>query len=170
MDCRFLTRVAVGAGFAALLAGCYSDADAFNAEAAERICEFNRSGPEAPILDKTTDLELGEDAQPYGGATCEDDVISNLDVCASNCEYNPRKGRQCLRKLRRSIRRGEFREGLLNACGNVYDCPDEEASPEECRITITDCSVGGDPPALTLMLLLGLCGRRRRRGLRHRKA
>jgi len=141
--------------------GCFSESDDFNARAAEHICAYNRGGPDEPLLDKTTDREFGDDAQPYAGPSCEDDVITNLESCASKCEYNAHKGRRCLRKLRRSDTFDNYRENLVTPCDDVYECETEDAPPE-CEITTIDCSVGGAPTMTFAMLgLLGLWARRR---------
>ncbi|MEM6291063.1 MAG: hypothetical protein AAGA54_07350 [Myxococcota bacterium] len=169
-----------GAALAVLAAGgCVNEASEFNAEAAERVCAYNERDPERPFLDRTREIPtapdpfdqtdplegLGEnpDYEPYGGPTREADVVRNLDRCNTRCTFSPRKGRRCLRALRRALRRDEYKDRAFAVCERVYSCPGNVKEPE-CRITtFNGCAVGSRqaPVSLLLLALVGMLRRRR---------
>ncbi len=159
--------------------GCYSDTDAFNSKAADYICAYNAQDPDEPFLDHTSpqqscgfdeDPDAEQDCQPSGehrafkGDECEVEVMTNLDACASECEYSPRKARRCLRVLRRSVWFNNYRESLDPVCDRVYTCDEDEPKPDVCRITTSNCAVGGAPsPSIFLLMVVGVGGWTRRR-------
>jgi len=160
--------ILVGLALFLLVGGCVRDPDDFNAKAAGHICAYNDENPDSPFLDRTTPSEdsptvdVESPFAPYGGPTCERDVADNLDVCHATCDYSPRKGRRCLRKLDRAVRKGEYDEGSLAVCGRVYECPEDADRPPECAISTRSCAVGGPAsPTLAALFFIGVWGRRR---------
>ncbi len=157
----------MGLGILVCAGGCYRDSDDFNAKAARYMCEYNEQAPADPFLDRTdplTERNPGEQREfrPYGGPSCEQDVVDNLATCSASCDYSPRKARRCLRKLKRGLRSGTYNDSEYAVCERVYECPDE-VGDQACAITTRGCAIGAPAsPALATLFFVGLWVRRRR--------
>ncbi|MCA9654472.1 MAG: hypothetical protein H6712_33065 [Myxococcales bacterium] len=141
-------------------AGCQpEDSGQFNAELADLVCEINSRCPHI-------DLRADWGSIPFTDETCHGDVEDHFSMCQGTCEFKRSAARQCLRRLERVAEDCETPLSL-GPCRRAYhDC---NTSTDETACSIHNCGARlGSPPsdgaALGLLALLGLLGRRRRRG------
>lgn len=141
--------------------GCQpNDGEAFIAEAAQLMCEFNERCP--GVFQQPGGY--AQDDFPTGDA-CVDGVIDVYQPC-QDCDFDEARARRCLRRLQKGLDRCSFENVSMLVCDTVFECP--EGSDAECTIRDpSQCSVSSKPRSELaalggLLLLLGWSSRRRR--------
>lgn len=157
----------MGLGLALGLAvGCLRKEDNFVEQYATELCDA--------VRDCGATLTLpGGQALPVSSA-CEGVVEAHYLACGDRCEYQPRKARRCIRRLRRN---SDCDDATVSGAGGEQE--DEEFIPLVCDEVYTQCSGDDDlcrAPTCAVMgsghreglgwalglFALGLVGRRRR--------